>query len=468
MMLSGLSLPLLTLATAQADLLYLGIRGANEESVSLARRLDAELNRTLGSREQLTAQRVDPEVCRAMTMTSCLLDQGLDHGVGLALGGEVIDGAERRILLSLVDVGSEDLVFTVELVALTGPAEGLGDDLVQLLIGVVTEDVVPLEELRLDMGEAIPAEEWDAVEGALQHRLPERWELRLKNLLEPVALEKIAVADVDRSKLPPWQQLGMEPDEYGLFQASGMSIEEWRDEYGDGSWVHQVQGRQGQVIIRPVLGVGLSAHSTLYEGWYMQEGSPLAWTASSAWHGRTAGPGADLALWLGFGLSKNLELDIGVGLAPTTYTTRVQLEIPGDTAYDPQENETTAMDLAFGVRLLAAPRPMQDLRPVFGGGIRTFIGPGTPSNNQPTESAFMEDFSGSRLGFVEAIGGLEYTTEGGLDLTAWVPVGLGLLGHDGDTFNAGEVDRLTADMERSNPWLSIGIELGLGIRKGGG
>jgi hypothetical protein len=110
---------------------------------------------------------------------------------------------------------------------------------------------------------------------------------------------------------------------------------------------------------------------------------------------------------------------------------------------------------------------MQDLRPVLGGGIRYLVGNGTPSNNAPTESAFLPIFEGSTLGLVEAIAGIETTTRGGQDLTAWIPVGFGLIGSGGDTYQAGEVDLLTADRDRSNPLISVGVEIGIGIRKGG-
>jgi hypothetical protein len=466
-MFSWLSLPFLVLSTAHADLLSLGIRGANEDSRALASGLDSELSEAMATRERLQAVRGEPEACGAQTLVACLLDQGLDGAADLAMGGELVAGERPRVLFSVVDVGSENLLFTVELVPLAGELQGLGDDMLRLLIGVATEDIDPLEQIRQNTEEDGTEEAWDRIEDALQHRLPERWELSLLRLMEPLELEKIAVADVDRSALPAWEQLGMEPDEYGLFQASGMSLDEWLDEYGDGSWRSQVQGRSGQIILRPVLGLGLFPHDTIYEGWYLLEASDLAWTASAAWLGRESSVGADLGLWVGFGLSPKLELDLGVGFSPATYTTTVQLEIPGDSEYEPQSDSSSAMDIALGARLLVVPRPMQELRPIFGGGLRYLLGPGTPSNNLPTESAFLPSFDGSRLGLVEGIIGIEKTTQSGLDLTVWVPIGLGLLGHGGETFQAGEADQLTADRERSNPWISVGIELGLGLRKGG-
>ena len=59
-MISWLTLPLLSLSTAQADAISLGIRGGNSASEPLAERLDAGLAIALDSREQLQALRVDP------------------------------------------------------------------------------------------------------------------------------------------------------------------------------------------------------------------------------------------------------------------------------------------------------------------------------------------------------------------------------------------------------------------------
>ena len=159
---------------------------------------------------------------------------------------------------------------------------------------------------------------------------------------------------------------------------------------------------------------------------------------------------------------------MGVGISPATYTTHVTLEIPGDSAYDPQTDESGILDVTLGARLLTVPRPMADLRPVLGGGFRYMMGPATPDTQLPTESAFLPPFAGNHLGLIEAIGGIEYTTAGGRDLTAWVPVGLGLLGGTGQTYEAGETDLLTVDRDRSSARISVGIELGVGVRKGGG
>jgi hypothetical protein len=470
MNIGGLLFLLMSSSLARADssetsteLLNMGIRPILDGSSQLADELDTELRDSMERRQELGAFNLDSDRCGERNLQSCLLEEGLDAGAQMAFGGQVVDDAPLRVEVMVIDVGSEDLVVAFEL-SPSQEVEALGEDLARLLLGVMTEDIDPLEDLRFDVGEGVSSEHRLDIEAALQNRLSDAWTLELTRLLEPIALEKIATADQDRSTLPPWEQIGMEPQEYGLYRASGMSLEAWREDFGDGSWQTQVGGRQGRLIIRPTVGVGMLPHASRYDGWYLLEASDTSWTASAAWVGRESGLGADVLMWFGFGLTPVLEVDLGIGVAPARYSSSIQLEIPGDAQYDPSADQTTVLDKIVGARVFLVPNPIKSKRPLVGAGLRYLMGPETPEILLPTESSMLPAMAGSQLGLVEFIGGLELQTRGGRDLMIAVPVGLGVLGQEGETYEAGNVEAITADRERSSPSLSVGLELGVGFR----
>ena len=154
--------------------------------------------------------------------------------------------------------------------------------------------------------------------------------------------------------------------------------------------------------------MGWYSHELLYDGSYVLDSADLEWQGSRAWHGRESGLGAEFGLWFGMGLpglggsesdsrtddgdpfddpmemddldeaepspsppsasntAKKLELNLGLGISPANYTTRVALEIPGDSAYAPQIDEALNIDLNFGARLFYYPSLLRRLRPLFG------------------------------------------------------------------------------------------------------
>ena len=143
-----------------------------------------------------------------------------------------------------------------------------------------------------------------------------------------------------------------------------------------------------------------------------------------------------------------MEVNLGFGVAPATYTTQVELEIPGDAAYDPQIDEALNVDLIFGARLLYYPSILKPFRPVLGGGVRAIVGPQTPDRLLPTESASLPALPGSIVGSIELMGGFDWVLNPAHPnrfLSVWIPVGLGVMGQSGSVYEAGEVALLTVD-----------------------
>ena len=144
------------------------------------------------------------------------------------------------------------------------------------------------------------------------------------------------------------------------------------------------------------------------------------------------------------------------------------LEIPGDSAYAPQIDEALNIDLNFGARLFYYPSLLRRLRPLFGGGFRAIVGPETPERLLPTESALLPGLPGSAVGFIELIGGFDWVLNPAQPdrfLSVWIPVGLGVLGQQGTVYEAGDVSLMAVDEDRANPRLTVGLEMGVGMRK---
>lgn len=390
---------------------------------------------------------------------------------------------------------------------------GFGEDLVQVLIAVVENNLTALQTIRSDGAKAVGLmddaiqEQKGAVQADLQRLVGAHWELEVSALMEPLAFEKVKERDdMDR---PEWQKLGMESaDEYLAKEQSGLTLEQWREKYDQVSWSESQSGLLGTRVIRPVVGVGWYSHDLVYDGRYLLDSADLEWQASRAWHGREAGLGAEVGLWLGMGLphrgsssagdemeadpfdeamegddwdeiesspppsssssrAKNMEVNVGFGVAPASYTTQVELEIPGDSAYDPQIDEALNLDLIFGARLLYYPSILKPFRPVLGGGVRAIVGPPTPDRLLPTESASLPALPGSIVGSIELMGGFDWVLNPAHPnrfLSVWIPVGLGVMGQSGSVYEAGDVTLLTADPVRTNPRLTVGLELGFGVR----
>ena len=369
-------------------------------------------------------------------------------------------GDATRVRISIIHVADsrEALAFEVDL--------GLGDDqrfaagVADVLAAVVAGEQGAVRDIRDDEVEG--PTDYDAVNAelaALGQELGgvETLESRSdRNINRPQYTLDDLTTDMDTDGAKPWEVLGMKPGEYVEYKNSGLTVTAWR---------RLAEGRRGQAIVRVGPGLGFGPYDTAYRGWYSIDPDTFAVLEARAWQARQSTGVAAMGLWVGYGLTPMLEVDLGLGVATGGYTMHIQKESPDEVPTERPGEDFPATNLSGSLRVLAVPWPTRSVRPIGGAGASFVLGEGNEQNLLPGAGTSLPSFDGSHLVFAQAFGGAEVTVGRHVDLYAMVPVSVLVAGWPVREFQSGSPGTVQSyEGPPDTAPLGVGVELGVSVR----
>ena len=260
----------------------------------------------------------------------------------------------------------------------------------------------------------------------------------------------------------PWELVGMTPGEYIKYKNSGLTVTAWRD---------LSAGRRMAVFVRAGGGYGQGPWDETYRGWYTIDADTFEVQEARAWQVRSPAGGGHGGLWVGFGLTPIVEVDVGAGVQTGQFHMHIQKEVLGDEPIVRDGTEHIAPNFWFGARGLVAPLPTSKARPILGVGFQYMLGESTEQNVLPGGGTSLPSFDGNHLAVVQALPGGEVSLSELLDVYVMVPVSVVVGGSPLRSWDsAGESLGLIETYEdpASPPSLGAAVEVGFALRFGGG
>ncbi len=255
---------------------------------------------------------------------------------------------------------------------------------------------------------------------------------------------------------PPWELMGMTPNEFLKFKNSGMSVSQWRK---------ATAGRRGQLLIHAGGGVMRGGLDTQYEGWYAIDPTTQQNLQGQAWQSRTLSTGPVGMGWVGYGLNPFVEVDVGFGLAAGRYDIHIQQEIVGEDVIPRDGQDFPQQNLLLGARVLGALMPNWRARPQVGVGFVYVLGEGTAQNLLPASGTGLPSFASSNYGMAQIRLGVETSLSPRLDIWVALPVSVLVVGGQTQVFDNGQPGSIRSyEAPPQVPSLTTGVELGVMVR----
>lgn len=267
------------------------------------------------------------------------------------------------------------------------------------------------------------------------------------------------ISEMESDAAKPWDRLGMTPDEYMDYKNSGMTLKEWRN---------AAAGRRHQIIVRGTGGLTRAAVGTSYYGHYALDATTGAIPEVYAWESRVGASAPEAGLWVGYGLTPIIEVDLGGGYVGGPYQVEIQQQVL-NTEFFPKEGESyLASNFWVGGRVLAAFFPVKKAHPVAGGGVWMAVSSPLDSHVLPPPNSGLPVFPRSSTVSAQAVGGVDLSVGPMLDLYAHVPIGVVVGGNTQSTYSQGSgVIENKVDPVEAPPF-SAALELGVSLRFLGG
>ena len=451
-------------------------QAVNAEAGSLAALLSSYLAGDLDQRQEFDAitSREAPDIqgyeasvyllsCPSGEYVGCAYVIGDSVQAEYAVAGTVeAIGDSTRVRISIIHVADsrEALAFEVDL--------GLGDDqrfasgVADVLAAVVAGEQGAVTDIRDD--EVQGPTDYDAVNAELEALGQELGGVETldsrsdRDINRPQYTLDDLTTDMDTDGAKPWELLGMSPGEYVEYKNSGLTVNAWR---------RLAEGRRGQIIVRAAPGFGFGPYDTQYRGWYSIETDPATFDVleARAWQARQSAAVGGMGLWLGYGLSPILELDLGVGVATGGYSMHIQKERPDEAPTERPGEDFPASNLSASFRVLAVPWPTRRVRPIGGAGASFVLGEGNAQNLLPGQGTNLPSFDGSHLVFAQGYGGAEVSLGRHVDLYALVPISVLVGGWPVREFQSGTPGTVQSyEGPPDTAPLGVGVELGVSIR----
>lgn len=262
--------------------------------------------------------------------------------------------------------------------------------------------------------------------------------------------------DAASDATPPWELVGMTPNEFLKFKNSGMSVSQWRQ---------ATAGRRGQLLIHAGGGVMRGGLDTQYEGWYAIDSTTQQNLQAQAWQSRTLSTGPVGMAWAGYGLNPFVEVDVGFGLAGGRYDIHIQQEIVGEDVIPRDGQDFPQQNFLLGARVLGALMPTWRARPQVGVGFVYVLGEGTDQNLLPATGTGLPSFAGSNYGMAQVRLGVETSLSPRLDIWVALPVSFLVVGGETQTYDDGQPGAIRTYVAPPQvPTLTTGVEIGVMVR----
>ena len=472
---SGILVALLALAPSaragEVEVLVAPFEAITPESKGISALLHGYLESALDDAPDLTVVPVDRagyvfdspaalylESCPPTDQVGCALVVAESAGVQYAVTGtvEVTDDGYRIHVWVLDQVRMRQVDFERDIGV--GEDSLLMDETVARLRAVVDgSEGAPIDERfrkQRSEDEVAAAEHRDQEVKALDEagsqtdRLGERQKLELER---KHYTEADIASEAEGEGTKPWERLGMSPREYLRYQNSGKPLFEWRE---------LSAGRQGQLIVRPGLGMVRGPMDASYYGRYVRSATNLQTVQQYAWQAPTQGSGPTLGVSVAYGPLPTLEVGLRAGVALGLYTADIAVVDEGDVVRDRTPQTYSAWATLVGGQLLFVPLPTSRVRPVVGGGVQLWLGDAIDDHVLPPTE--LETFPAPSIGVVEALGGVEARMGPHLDVWAHVPVDVVAWG--GEVATQDEGGDYLSSKEQPPALASVGAGVRVGVQ----
>ncbi len=479
----GLSCALAWAGSARAQSLVLvgGFQPVTPESAGLAAMMGAVLEQRLMDLEGIelvpvdgvpslhgTDARVYLETCPAGEQVGCTYVIAGHAEAEFAVTGSLALGLDEVLVwVSLMDVILAHEVVSLELTLPPGEDELLMEQVADLLGRVVRGEIGVAGDIR-EEGVYDEKRTRELVASELEELQAETGaEVQLSSMSTGLGVElpDFEPSDLDAMRqeegLTEWERLGMREGDYLEYRNSGMDL---------GAWRTLSAGRLLQVLVRPRVGAGVGPVGGEYMGIYLVDpsiGADEGVVRTYAWQATRGGLGAGYGLDLGFGLSPEIEIELGLARIHGRYSATFQQEVVGSSATSepPIELGHASTVVTGGLRL--ARRPTHRLRPVLGAGVVMWRGSRVTDHvDLSSLTVELPSFAAPSLVGVRALGGFELGLSPRWDLVGQLPLCL-MVGDFVEVHDEGE-GALAFEREPPGPMpVSASLELGLQLRLGG-
>ena len=404
--------------------------------------------------------------CPAGDMVGCTQVVAARGGAAWGVTGRVVEGADSpRIEVTVLDVGTslEVVTFGIDL-----PGEldaSTIDSIVRVLAGAVAGEFAPRDardrtpddpvDVVVPLDKEMVALQLAQLSGDLAAISVESGNRKVK--VPRLTVEDVAERASDEGGAP-WERLGMTATTYLQYKNSGLTLVEWRK---------RAQGRAGQVLLRPYLGVMSGPYGGAYYGRfaYKDVGASLAVVDALSEQAVQSGTGGTVGGSVGYGLTPWLDVGAFAGVVTGGFTIDIDTSTVGQP--DPASPIDTRTGTAWyaGPRVLASFRPTQGFHPVVGAGV-SFVGAQGVSSKVEVPPQIV-GFDGPLLVEAELLAGFEARMGERVDFYVHLPVYVHVAGDLRASERTGTEAVLTAYQPDVAGAIGGGLQAGLQFRIGG-
>lgn len=473
-------LPLLlsTALAAEPDttVLVSSLQARNAESVGLASLVENFLAQELDQHPGIDVLRVEDtpdfqdyaartymEGCPPGEIVGCTYVIAERGRAALAVTGTVQALVGRtKVTIEILDIaGARSLIsFQSELEA--GSDEAFAEGVAKVLVAAISGEIGAERDIRFD-GDEEPAEPMDdeAVARQLAELSREIGGVTTSIRRSDRAIAKPAYTLEDLAErmegegTKPWERVDMGPAEYLRYKNSGLSLWEWRQ---------RAIGRQGQLLLRPLVGFASGPYGGTYYGRtaYDITGGSLGVVDAYAAQSVQTSSGASFGASVGWGLTPVLDVGVVAGVTTGTFVVDINQETVGQPATSPEPVSSGQTTLFVGPRVQATLMPVSNIRPSFGGGVLLLRGQAQLDAESVPEG--LATFAPSTLVAGEVFVGGEARLSDRVDLFVQVPVQLRLAGSVSIAERVGTAEVVDATAPPTAGVLGAGVYAGLQIR----
>ena len=367
-----------------------------------------------------------------------------------------------KVQIVILDIGE-----VRQLISFTSELDGGGDEafaegVAKVLVAAIAGEVGQEHDIRMDNGD----EETEPMDNAVVARQLQALSREMGGVTavitrsdKPVERPKYSLADVaermEGEGTKPWERLDMGPNEYVQYKNSGLSLYEWRI---------LAVGRQGQVLLRPAVGVGSGPWSGTYYGRtaYDVVGTQLQVVDAYSAQAVQSGTGGFVGIAGAYGITPVLDVGAIFGVSFGTFTLDVNQKTVGQAEPAAQVDTAGQTTLVFGPQVSATFFPVWKIRPAVGGGVLVERGRTVVDTTSVPEG--LSVFSPATLVAGEVWVGGEARLSKRVDLYLHVPVQLRLAGDTLIDEREGTADEVNADPPESAGVVAAGVRAGIQIR----
>lgn len=286
------------------------------------------------------------------------------------LGEGLGDAPAVPVRRAEVDVSILDVTESRETVSFVVPYASDAEDTFAsgisfVLLGVAQGDVGAVEDLRsqnkpiektVDLDRAAAIKDLDELNqelGDVAPRTEEPKGPRREPRPRMTYTEMLANAGTPK----PWDQMALTPREY---------LSWWNCGWDLGTWRALVAGREGQVLVRPTVGIGAGPVTQYYHGRFARDPQILENVREVyAFQDTTSGVDGTVGLSLGYGFTPIIEAEVGASVELGSFSVDISDEIyGGDKVVDSRVYLNTVIQAQAGVRV--APLQVNRIHPVAG------------------------------------------------------------------------------------------------------